>query len=345
MITHSKPTLNSYDSKAVHDVLQSGMIAETESISAFEEAISGYLNLRGGVATSSGTSALFLSLKAMDVKPDDEVILPTYVCRSVMDAVEWAGATPVLCDIGDDWCMNVDTVKSKLTRHTIIIIMVHIFGIAGDVKPICDLGVPVIENICQAFGAKKDGKLVGTYGALAICSFHATKLLTTGEGGMVLTSDQKLLERLRQLKYGATQEHKMRYLLPMTNMQSALGLSQINRYNEFLARRQQIADIYFNKLDNLPIDLPKQLCGRSIFFRYPILTKKNFNYLASEFRRLGIEARHGVDSLLHHFIGIEQDSFPVAERLLKQTISIPIYPSLTDDEVENIIKACLDVFK
>jgi len=134
MISHSKPFLIDKDYLAIQKVLQSGMIAEGEVVAEFENAVAEYLGMAGGVATSSGTMALFLALKALDISHGDEVIIPTYVCRAVLDAVNYTGATPVLCDVGDDWCMNVETVKRHITKQMRAIILVHTFGISANVE-------------------------------------------------------------------------------------------------------------------------------------------------------------------------------------------------------------------
>jgi len=316
------------------------MIAEVEVVAEFENAVSEYLGMAGGVATSSGTMALFLALKALDISHGDEVIIPTYVCRAVLDAVNYTGAMPVLCDVGDDWCMNVETVKYHVTAQTKAIVLVHTFGISADAKVFEKIGVPVIEDCCQSFGGVLHGKRLGSWGKLCICSFHAIKLLTTGEGGMVLTNDEILLHRLRELKYGVNKGYKLRYLFPMTDLQAALGLSQLRRFDEFLTRRRQIADVYFSKLDDLSIQLPENIRGRSIFFRFPIRTQKGFESLRIAFDKLGIQVRRGVDALLHYGLGLTHGSFPVSEMLFNQTVSIPLYPALTSEEVEHIIEVC-----
>src|SRR2546429_949545 len=168
IIPHSQPWLTDADHKAVADVLCSGMIAAGALVEQFEGELSRYLGLISGVAASSGTDALFLALKSLTVAAGDEVVLPTYVCRSVWDAICATGATPVLCDIGDDWCMNAETISPHLNARTKAIIVVHTFGIVADVEAICRMGVPAIEDCCQALGAKSKDRLAGTSGALCI---------------------------------------------------------------------------------------------------------------------------------------------------------------------------------
>jgi perosamine synthetase len=338
-IPHSRPCLTEKDKSAVEKVLSSGMIAEGAAVKAFEKAVSDYLQLAGGLATSSGTDALFLGLKSLNLAAGDEVVMPTYVCRAVWDAVHATGATPVLCDVSDDWCMNADTVKPAITNRTKAVIVVHTFGIVADIEPICALGVPVIEDCCQSFGAKHKGTLAGTFGRLCILSFHATKLLTTGEGGMVLTDDADLLDRLRSLKHGDEMELVVRYRFAMSDLQAALGLSQLQRYEGFLARRREIAGHYFEQLEELQITLPIAIKDRSIFFRFP-LRVPDFEPIRRAFEAEGIQVRRGVDVLLHRNLGLDPAGFPQAERCYAETVSIPLYPALRDNDCQRIVEAC-----
>jgi perosamine synthetase len=316
------------------------MIAEGRTAAAFEEAASAYLGMRGGVATSSGTSALFLALKACDVGPGDEVVLPSYVCRSVRDAVVCAGARPVLCDVDDDWCMSAATVKPALSAASRAVILVHPFGIAADARPICTLGVPVIEDCCQALGARNADGMVGRAGVACVISFHATKLLTTGEGGMLLSNDPALLTKVRQLKNGTPNGREVRWRQPMSDLQAALGLSQLSQYETFLERRRRIADAYFAGLADLPVRLPTLVRGRSMFFRFPIRCGQDFAMLRTGFEAEGVQVRQGVDALLHGSESERAQPFPGAENCYRETISVPIYPALSDAERERVINAC-----
>lgn len=344
IIPHSQPWLTDADHKAVADVLNSGMIAAGALVEQFEGEVSRYLGLIGGVAASSGTDALFLALKSLSVAVGDEVVLPTYVCRAVWDSVCATGATPVLCDIADDWCMNAKTISPHLNACTKAIIVVHTFGIVADVEGICRLGVPVIEDCCQALGAKSKDRLAGTSGALCVLSFHATKLLTTGEGGMALTREPRLLAQLRVLTHGAREDLAVRYRQSLSDLQAALGLSQLRAYEGFLKRRRAIVDYYFAELKGLPVQLPTELRERSLFFRFPLRIAGDFEMIRRAFDQEGVQVRRGVDALLHRKSGRGAEEFPVAERRYSDTVSIPAYPSLSDEDCERVIAACRKVF-
>ena len=282
IIPHSQPTLNESDRFAVLDVIRSGMISKGEKVAEFESTVASYLGLKAGIATSSGTAALFVALKSLDVTANDEVIIPTYVCHDVYDAVVATGATPVLCDIGDGWNMNSNKVKHCLTSRTKAIVVVYIFGMNTDIQSIVDIGLPIVENIAQSFGLEINHKKVGTFGAITICSFHGTKCLTTGEGGMLLTNDSRTLEKARVA--GS--------ITRMSDIQAALGISQITRYNDFLLRRIEIANTYLNALDNLSSScLLKSLKQTSMFYRFPVTVKQPFEQLRNEFERCSIAVR------------------------------------------------------
>lgn len=345
IIPHSKPCLEAEDRSAINAVLEGGMIAEGALVRKFEQEMSLYLGLRGGVATSSGTSALFLALLALGAGEGDEVIIPTYTCRSVWDAVRATGATPVLCDVGDDWCMSAETIRPHIGPKTKSIVVVHTFGIMADVEAIRALGVPVIEDCCQALGAKSGARVAGTRGELCVLSFHATKLLTTGEGGMVLGGDEKLLAKLRALKEGeGAGPLSLRYRQPLSDLQAALGLSQLSKYDNFLRRRRLIAEQYFTELEGLPIELPRAVRERSIFFRFPLSISLEFDALRRRFDAEGIQVRRGVDALLHRQCGLSSENFPVAERCFYRTLSIPLYPALGSLDCARIVEVCRRIF-
>jgi len=321
------------------------MIGEGDAVARFERAVADYLGLSGGVAASSGTQALYYALKALGAGRGGEVVLPTFVCRAVLDAVTDTGARPVFCDIGDDWCVGPDTVRPHITDKTRAVIVVHTYGVSADVEGVCRLGAPVIEDCCPSFGGEADGRKLGTFGAVCVLSFYATKMLTTGEGGMVLSGDAGLLEKMRELKNGGADLAAGRRRHPMTDIQAALGLSQLARYDQFLARRRRIADLYFGRLAGLKVRVPDLVRGRSIFFRFPLRVADGYEKYPSLFAAEGIDvARGGVDFLLHERSGEPAGSLPNASRLFRETLSIPIYPAMRDEDAERVADACTRIF-
>lgn len=323
MIQHSKPWLTQNDIEGVVDCLNTGSIAKGELGDQFSKELSSYLGFKYAYTTSNGTTAIYALLKALAIGEGDEVILPTYVCQNVRDAIEHAGATPVLCDIGEYWCMTAEQTAKVITAKTQAIIVVHPLGIHCDVHQFKQFGLPIIEDCCQCFD-----KEVGHIGDAAVYSFNATKCLTTGEGGAICTSNLSLalmLEGLLENKSIAN---------PLSDILSALGLVQLKKYDDALELRRRIAQKYY---DRLPQQLTnKQKNVQSMYFRF-LLTAENvdFEHLKKEAKASGVAVRKGVDKLLHE--GINSHLYPHAERLINQTISIPIYPSMQDRDVDRVI--------
>jgi len=331
LIPHSRPWITDADRDAVRQALDSVMIAEGELTRKLEAEAAAYLGQAGGVATPDGTTALYLALRGLNIGTSDEVVIPTYVCEAVAQAVRWTGATPVLCDIGDDWCVNAETVRRVMTSRTRAVVVVHTFGVVADTKPIVALGVPVIEDLAQAFGASSPRGRAASFGILSITSFHATKCLTTGEGGMVFAREEQLVERLREIKRSA---HRM----PLSNLQASLGLSQLGRYGEFLARRRQIADRYREAIPDRYLP-PASVLDRSMHFRFPLKVDRDVTETMTSFAAHGVLAKRGVDALLHS----EAGSFPAAETAFEHTVSLPIHPSMSSEEVGRVIESYHEV--
>lgn len=315
------------------------MIAGGIQAEAVTSELASRLGLAGGQSTPNGTLALILALKLIAPEPGCEIILPTYVCPSVWHAVVASGMQPVLCDVEpDDWCMSERTVARCVTPNTGGILVVHPFGITAPVDMLQSFGVPVLEDCCQAFGHSHVP--TGITGLCAVYSFHATKLLAAGEGGMVLSRDERILDRLRTPS--ATHDA---FRKPMSDLQAALLGEQLKRYDSFLERRFAIANRYYNELSGLECTLPESIKDRSVFFRFPLRTNLDFESVKVAFATKGIHVRRGVDSLLHREFSIHTQSFQQSERCYRETVSIPIYPAMTDNEVDQVIQACRSIFR
>lgn len=333
MIPHSKPWLTDDDRRAVDEALRSGMIARGERVASLESATARYLGAAGAVATGSGTAALALALKSLGIGPGDEVVLPTYVCESVADGVRTAGAAPVLCDVGPGWVMTPETVAPAITPRTRAIVAVHVFGIAAPARELRALGVPVIEDCCQSLGAPAGGEPTGTAGEVAILSFHATKCLAAGEGGMLVSGNRELIETARALR------SRNAVASPLSDLQAALASSQLERYGSFLERRAALAAHYMDRLPEAWTVRTREVAARSMFFRFPATPDTgSFAAWRQHFEQRGIAVRRGVDALLHR-VGAAAGSFPGAEDCFARTLSLPLYPALSDAEAERIVEA------
>jgi dTDP-4-amino-4,6-dideoxygalactose transaminase len=340
MIPHSKPWITEGDVRAVARVVRSGALAQGAEVAALEAEVGALLGLPAGVAVSSGTAALHLALLGLGIGPGDEVILPSYVCVAPLHAVEYVGATPRLAD-GNPATYNLDPadVRRRLTRRTRAIIVPHQFGLPADLDPLLELGVPLIEDCAQAMGARYRGRPVGGFGAVSIVSFYATKLLTTGEGGMLLSRDRRLLARIRDRRdYDERRRPAVRYNYKLTDFQAALGRSQLHRLPAMLARRAAIADRYRRAWRGLPVRLPAPDGRRThAYHRFVLSVAGSARTAARRLSRLGVTARPPVFRPIH--VTLELDGFPGATEAFRHALSVPLYPALTAREEGRVIRA------
>ncbi len=360
MIFHSKPTLTKEDSSAVSKVINSGYISQGETVARFESELAKYIGVKGGAAVSSGTAAIHLSLIALGVKEGDYVAMPTYVCPALLNAINYVGANPLLIDINPD-SYNISPVdlKKKLTKKTRAVIVPHIFGLPADIKDILSIGIPVIEDCAQSVGAAYNGKKVGSFGHCAIFSFYATKVMTTGEGGMVVSDSDKILEKIRDLReYDHKPNYIVRYNYKMTDLQAAIGISQLKRLDSFISRRRNIASSYTKRFSKIGISTPSVYPERGhIFFRYVIKKSGQCSVLSGQkleddlrfFEANGVKCMRPIFKPIHRYLTPPPSApsqggdkwgggFPETDRAWNELISIPIYPSLGDSEVKKILR-------
>ena len=345
MITHSKPTLDQDDYRSVMNVLESGQLVEGEQVAEFEEALSSFVGVKSGVALSSGTAALHLSLIAIGTGEGDEVIIPSYVCSALLNAVLYVNAVPVIADIDrTTFNIDVDDLKKRITKRTKTIIVPHMFGLAADIDEILSLGIPVIEDCAQSLGAKYQGRYTGSFGVCSIFSFYATKMLSTGEGGMVLSDDDRLAGIARDLRdYDEKNGYSVRYNYKMTDMQAALGISQLKKLPSFIERRKEVAGLYNGSLRDISFPVAAIPEGREhIYYRY-VLSLDDSSGFMKEMLKLGIGCRRPVFKPLHEYLGLS--GYPATQEAMRRAVSIPIYPSLEDEEARRIAGGMVDRLK
>jgi dTDP-4-amino-4,6-dideoxygalactose transaminase len=341
LIPHSRPTLGPEEIRRVSEVLESGQLAQGQMVAEFEAAFARKLEVGHAVCVSSGTAALHLSLLALKIRPKDEVIIPSYVCSALLNAVNYVGARPVLAEI-DPHTHNLDCadVKKRLTRRTRAIIVPHLFGLAADLGGLSGLDVPIIEDCAQAAGASYRQRPVGTLGRAAIFSFYATKVLTTGEGGMIVSDSEALIQHARNHRqYDKTDGYQTRFNYKMTDIQAAIGLCQLNRLDDFINRRRVIAQNYHNALASLDIQLPPKRSGH-IYFRYVIRLHANARPWLRSLKAKGVGCARPVHTPVHRYL--RRDGYPITDKAWDQSISIPIYPSLTEEESAHIIHSLIE---
>jgi len=242
MIPHSKPLLDDAENHAILAVMARGDIAVGPEIEAFERAVALSIGRQHAVATTHGTAAMHMALLALGIGAGDEVLLPASVCPGVMHAIEYTGATPVFLDTNrTDLNLSAHDAQQMLTKKTRAIIVPHLFGIPSAIEPLLALGLPIIEDCAQSLGARYRGKPTGAHGVLSVFSFYATKMLTSIDGGMVLTDDDAYAARMRDLRYySGKKNYALRYNYKMQNINAAVGLVQLHKLDHFLHERRRL---------------------------------------------------------------------------------------------------------
>ena len=370
MIPVSEPVLRGREAEYVAECLNTGWISSSgRFIDAFEDAWASYCGRRFGVAVGNGTVALQLAVTALRIAPGDEVIMPTFTIISCALAVIYAGATPVLVDSDPEtWCMDVGQIEAKITSRTRAIMPVHIYGHPVDMNPLLRLaqrhGLAVIEDAAEAHGAEylsSDGdgdawRRCGSFGDMSCFSFYANKLVTTGEGGMIVTDDDRLAQRLRSLRNLAF-EPERRFLhrelgfnFRLTNIQAAIGLAQVEQIDETVARKRAIGRRYAAALSGVGgVRLqPERDWAKSVYWMNGLVldraTGLDARDLAERLRPLGVDTRpfflgmHRQPALLERGL-FGGETYPVADEIAELGLYLPSGVGLTDDQVNAVARA------
>lgn len=359
-ISIAKPIFNGNESKYVNDCLDSAWISSIgKYIKEFEEKFAKFVGVKHAISCCNGTVALHLSLLAYDIKPDDEIIVPTLTYIATANAVRYCGATPVFVDSEPEtWNIDPNKIEEKITKKTRGIIVVHLYGHPVDMDPIMEIAKKyklfVIEDAAEAHGAKYKNKLTGSIGDVGTFSFFGNKIITTGEGGMVVTNNDKLAEKIRILKgQGMDPKHrywfiKVGYNYRMTNIQAAIGLAQLEKVSWHMAIRKKVAKLYYQNLRPLSqfVELPieKEWATHS-FWMFSIMLKDNVKISRDEFmQRLadkGVETRP-VFYPMHIMppYSNKRTKFPVAEKIAERGLNIPTHALLTEVDIK-YISSCI----
>lgn len=349
MILHSKPTIDKDDISAVVSVLESNHLEEGDNVKELENHFKSYLNINFASSVSTGFAAIHLALKALDVKPGDEVIMPSYCCAAVLNPVLLLGAIPVIVDIDkSSFNISVEEVFSTITPRTKAIIAPHIFGFPCKIDELIATRVPIIEDCAQSLGGFYKGRKMGTFGTLSAFSFYATKMICGGDGGLISTQNLDLYNRILDYRYyGHKKLHKhVAYNYHLTNLPAALINTQLIKLDSFIKRRKQIAELYdeiFSHLDNIKIDFENK--QDSCYYRYPVTISSNVDDVKLKMNESGIQCGYGVLDGLHQILELDKTKYPNTEQKLKTVLSLPIYPSLTDNEACYVAETLIKLLK
>ena len=328
MIEHNKPTIGKQEQRAVSKVLESGYIAQGLEVERFENEFCDFLDLPEGhaVALSSGTSALFMALWSLNAK-NKSIAMPVYACSALRNAVAMAQAK----EVPTDNAMNSPNIcLNQLQKSNAdIAIVPHMFGLPNEIQNIKD--IDVIEDCAQSLGASIDNKKTGLIGEVGIFSFYATKLMTSGgQGGMFVSKDKNLVDKVRDYReFDCRRDNKHRFNFQMTDVQASIGRVQLKRLPIFLERRQEIFAMY----KEAGLDLIESENNASVYYR-AVIRVNNPVKIKGKLLRLGIKTIIPIEDWELLDNGSEYKN---AYHLTQTTLSLPIYPSLTNKDVLNIV--------
>lgn len=341
-----KVTLGGNEQLYVMDCLRLGQLSMGGYVRLFEQKFAAYLGVKHAVAVCNGTAALHLALKVADVGPGDEVIVPALTFVATANAVAYCGATPVVVDVEPDtWCMDPVDVVRAMSWRTKAILPVHLYGVPAAMDPIRQIAdgahIPVIEDAAEALGAECGGVLVGGLGDMACFSFYGNKTITTGEGGMVVTNDDHLADRLRLLRGQA--QTKMRYWheeigfnYRMTEMQAAVGVGQLENIDLFLSHRRRVMATYRERLPELLFQKIHAGDAHGAWATAVLLPDSaDRDEVIDAMAARGVETRpvfYPVDALPMY----RPPHNPVATLVAKQGIVLPTYPGLSDEAIQYV---------
>ncbi|KCZ72284.1 putative PLP-dependent enzyme possibly involved in cell wall biogenesis [Candidatus Methanoperedens nitroreducens] len=343
VITHNRPTIDKEEICAVVEALSSLELTVGTKAGEFEDRFSRYIGI-DSVATSSGTSALHLALIAAGVNRDDEVILPSYTCAAVAYPVLYQQARPVLVDTNySDYNIDLNEIKNSISDRTKAVVVPHMFGYPADIQEIkefcCERGVFLIEDCAQSIGSLHDGRKVGVFGDISIFSFYATKMVTSIQGGMVCTDNKEWIETARDLRYHDQQcslsDARLKYSYMMSDINAAVGIEQLKKLDNFVKRRREIAGIYRDEIINVehPVEEPHK---KHAYSRYVVKTESKDEIIQRLRGKNIICATMHSPPLHRRSLFASNRQYPNTEKIINTSISLPIYPSLEDEEILNI---------
>ncbi len=357
-----EPLLDKTEEEYVLECVRSGWISsEGKYIQEFERSWADYCNMNNGIAVSSGTTALQIAVKCLPLNKGDEIIIPSFTIISCAIAVIEAGAIPVLVDCDPEtWTMRVDEIEKKISSKTRAIMAVHIYGHPAEMEQIWEIakkhGLYIIEDAAEAHGAEYKGQKCGGFGDISTFSFYANKIVTTGEGGMILTKNSKFADRARSLRNLCFRTDKrfyhteMGYNYRMSSIQASIGLAQLKKIEGVVKKRRQIAHYYNKNLKNVKaLQLPiEKEWAKNVYWMYAVVLSEEVQMEASQLsfrlKEKNIETRPFFLGMHEQPVFINMglfngETYPITERISKKGLYLPSGLSLTNPLQERVCSA------
>ena len=342
MIPIIKPVFGPEEEKTVLEIMKSGQITRGKWTLKFKEEFSSYTGATFCHTVCSGTAALYISLKALGINSrEDRVIVPSMSFMATIDAVILAGGTPVVVDIGEDYCISPEALEEAVEKYSPkVVIPVHLFGQTADmdrINKICrEKDIYVLEDAAQAHGAEYKGKKAGNLGDMAAFSFYASKNVAMGEGGAILTNDVYLDEKISNwIEFGNHPALNLR----ITEFQAGIGYWQLKKLDETNEKRRKIAKLYNKEFKNLPgLILPKEFEGRKHVYHIYALRHPERDRIVEQLIQKGIGARVYYEYTLHKLRNAEHLDCSFGEKVSREIFAIPVHAALKNDEVSYIIE-------
>ncbi len=339
---------------AIQQVLESGHFVLGPNVQELEQEVAAYLGVKHAIGVASGTDALIIALESLGIGAGDEVIVPSYTFFATAEAVLQVGARPVFVDIEPDtYCLDVQQVTEQLTPSTKAVIPVHMYGHPASMGPLLELagthGLKVIEDNAQAMGAEYDGRKTGSLGDAGCLSFFPSKNLGAyGDGGMVVTNDAETYERARMLRthgwrekyFPETTGHNSR----LDELQAAILRVKLNYLDVWNQRRREVAAQYKEQLSDLGIGVPYEASSVKHVFHLFVVRLRQRDEVIQILREKGIGSAIYYPQPLHltkpcQFLGLKEGDLAVTEQMSRETLAIPVYPEMSDQQVQEVVAA------
>jgi perosamine synthetase len=360
IIPVAAPVFDGNEREYLLDCFDSSRISSSGNyLDRFEAGFASFCRARQAIACVNGTAAIHLALLAVGVGPGDEVLLPDVTFIATANAVTYCGAKPVFVDVKpDSWNIDPELAEAAISPRTKAIIAVHLYGLPANLHLLGQIarrhGLALVEDAAEAHGALCRGTPVGAIGDVGAFSFYGNKIITTGEGGMVVTQNQEFADRIRQLK-GQGQDFKRRYWFPvvgynyrMNNLQAAIGLAQLERAEWHMAQHRRVAQTYFEMLEGLPgLTLPLEPSwARHAFWMFTVLldnaTEAERDHVMAQMAKDGVETRpmfYPIHQLPPYRELQPAAQFPVSTDVAARGISLPTWAGLTKEQIHKVVRS------